>query len=150
MVKIQRNKHATLTVEETEACESLLAQDANEEGGQGTNQQSSLAERMKHRMKKRKAGLIESDLSSPYKNVDFICGSAAEVERLWSVAKYILTDNRAKLTPGMFEALLFLKTNEEYWDMATVMEAYGRVRNEIPNSRVTAMMAEDNEEAEQM
>ena len=101
-------------------------------------------------MKKRKAGLIESDLSSPYKNVDFICGSAAEVERLWSVAKYILTDNRAKLTPAMFEALLFLKTNEEYWDMTMVMEAYTRVKNTIPNSRVTAMMAEDNEEAEQM
>ena len=103
---------------------------------------------MKHRIKKRKAGLIEADLTSPYKNVDFICGSAAEVERLWSIAKYILTDNRARLTPAMFEALLFLKTNDEYWDMAMVMEAYTRVRNNIPNSRVTAMMAEDNEEPE--
>ena len=139
-------------MEEKEAYESLLAQDANEEGGQGqgTNQPSSLAERMKHRLRKRKAGLIETDISSPYKNVDFICGSAAEVERLWSVAKYILTDNRVKLTPAMFETLLFLKTNKEYWDMATVMEAYTRVRNEVPNSRVTAMMAEDDEEAEQI
>ena len=105
---------------------------------------------MKERMKKRKTGVMENTKASPYKNVDFICGSAAEVERLWSVAKCILTDNRAKLTPAMFEALLFLKTNEEYWDMATVMEAYTRVRNEVPNSRVTAMMAEDDEEAEQM
>ena len=128
VIKIQRNRHATLTVEEKEACESLLAQDANEGGGQGqaTNQQSSLslADRMKNRIRKRKAGVMEADHTSPYKNVDFICGSAAEVERLWSIAKYILTDNRARLPPAMFETLLFLKTNDEYWDMAMVIIRY--------------------------
>ena len=46
MVKIQRNKHATLTVEEKEVCESLLAQDVNEGGGQATNQQTSLADNL--------------------------------------------------------------------------------------------------------
>ena len=105
---------------------------------------------MKDRIKQRKTGMIEGDLTSPYKNVDFICGSAAEVERLWSIAKYILTDNRSRMTPAMFESLLFLKTNEEYWDMSMVMEAYTRVRNDIPNNRVTAMMTEDNEELEEM
>ena len=103
---------------------------------------------MKDRIKKQKAGVIEVDLTSPYKNVDFICGSAAEVERLWSIAKYILTDTRSRLTSAMFKTILFLKTNEDYWDMAMVMEAYTRVRNEVPNSRITAMMVEDDKEAE--
>lgn len=105
---------------------------------------------MKDRIKKRKAGVIEGDLTSPYKNVDFICGSAAEVERLWSIAKYILTDNRSRMTPAMFESLLFLKTNVEYWDVPMVMEVYIRVRNDLPNSRITAMVTEDTEELEQM
>lgn len=150
VIKIQTNKHAMLTIEEKEACESLLAEDGNEGDPQPTNQRLSLADKMKDRIKKRKAGVIEGDLTSPYKNVDFICGSAAEVERLWSVAKYILTDNRSRMTPAMFESLLFLKTNEEYWDMSMVMEAYTRVRNDLPNNRVTAMMTEDNEELEEM
>ena len=60
--------------------------------------------------------------------MDFICGSAAEIDRLWSIAKYILTDTRSRLTSVMFETILFLKTNEEYWDMAMVMEAYTMVK----------------------
>ena len=60
--------------------------------------------------------------------MDFICGSAAEIDRLWSIAKYILTDTRSRLTSAMFETILFLKTNEEYWDMAMVMEAYTMVK----------------------
>ncbi len=45
----------------------------------------------------------------------FILGSAAEVERLWSVAKNVLKDNRKSMTPLLFEALLFLKVNNSYW-----------------------------------
>ena len=78
---------------------------------------------MKDRIHKQKAGVTEVDLTSPYKNVDFICGSALEVQRLWSIVKYILTDKRPRLTAAIFESILFLKTNEEYWDMAMVMEA---------------------------
>jgi hypothetical protein len=57
----------------------------------------------------------------PYVNCDFIYGSSAEVERLWSVAKYILTDQRKRLTPQMFEALLFLKQNKEFWGLPEVV-----------------------------
>ena len=101
---------------------------------------------MKDIIKKQKASVIEADLTSPYKNVDFICGSAAEVERLWSIAKYILTDNRSRLTAASFKTITFLKTNEEYWDMAMVMEAYTMVENGKHSSWAEGMMAEDNEE----
>ena len=65
-------------------------------------QQTNLADRMRDRIKKRKAGVMDQDLSSPYRNCDFICGSAAEVERLWSVAKNVLTNNISCLTAVMF------------------------------------------------
>ena len=84
------------------------------EGGEYQIQPLLLADRMKDRIKKRKVSVIEADLTSPYKNVDFICGSAVEVERVWSIAKYILMDNRSRLIAAMFETILFLKTNEEY------------------------------------
>ena len=136
----------TLTTEEQDACKALLLENENGGGGESQNQPLSLADRMKERIKKRKAGVIEADLTSPYKNVDFICGSAVEVGRLWSIAKYILTDTRSRLTSAMFETILFLKTNEEYWDMAMVMEAYTMVKNEKHSSQAEGMMAEDNEE----
>ena len=77
-------------------------------------------------MKKRKAGVMEGTKASPYKNVDFICGSAAEVERLWSICKYILSNVRSRLTPNLFEALIFLKLNRDYWDASSVQVAYDK------------------------
>jgi hypothetical protein len=53
-----------------------------------------------------------------YINCDNIFGSSAEVERLWSVASYILTTQRQSMTPQLFEAIIFLKTNHEFWDSA--------------------------------
>ena len=44
---------------------------------------------------------------SGYMNCDFILGLAAEVERLWSIATNVLTDERKKTSPLMLEAVLF-------------------------------------------
>ena len=96
-------------------------------------------------MKKRKAGVLESSTLSPYINVDFICGSAAEVERLWSIAKYILSNTRSRLTPNLFQALMFLKINQEYWDCRSVQQAYTEARKQAQSDRVKKMMEEDEE-----
>ena len=48
----------------------------------------------------------------------------------------------------MFETLLFLKMNDEYWDIQTVQEAYTRARNNAQSSAVTAMILEDDEAIE--
>ena len=58
-----------------------------------------------------------------YINVDFILGSTAEIERIWSIAKYLLSDNRKKIEPEVFEALLFLKANHAYWDINNIQTA---------------------------
>ena len=147
VVKIQENKHMTLTQDEKDACKRLLIEEEVVDGAE-QNVHVSLADRMRDRIKKRKAGVFEADLSSPYRNVDFICGSAAEVERLWSIAKHVLTNNRSRLTPAMFETLLFLKMNDKYWDIQSVQEAYTRARNNTQSSAVTAMILEDDEAVE--
>ena len=49
-----------------------------------------------------------------YVNCDYILGSAAEVDRLWSLASYVLQDHRSSITPMNLEALLSLKVNIEF------------------------------------
>ena len=49
---------------------------------------------------------------------------AAEVERLWYIAKYILTDkSKGMINTAMFESLLYLKINRYHWTMRDVVEA---------------------------
>lgn len=66
----------------------------------------------------------------------FILGSAAEVERLWSRAKHVYTDSRSCLYPITFEAILFLKTNHDLWDIADVREAMEMAFEERKDDRL--------------
>ena len=108
---------------------------------------NSFASRFRDRMKKRKAGVLEKSQDSPYQNVDYVCGSAAEVERLWSLCKYILTNTRSRMTPNLFEALVFFKVNYDYWDAASVQVAYTNALNGLQSDRIVAMVEEDEEYA---
>ena len=145
VIKIQNNEILQLTQDEKEACQKLVNQDQHqgEEGEEG--EEASFVSRFKLRMKKRKAGVLETSKSNPYKNVDFICGSAAEVERLWSICKYILSNVRSRLTPNLFEALIFLKLNRDYWDASSVQVAYDLALKGEQSSKVQSMVNEDEE-----
>ena len=147
VIKMQENNHAQLTSDEKEACSRLLVE---QEDGNQNPQQTSLAERMRERIRKRKAGVLEVNLSSPYKNVDFICGSAAEVERLWSLAKNVLTNSRSRLTPVLFETLLFLKVNEGYWDIHSVQHAHTLAIRNAQKARVAEMVNEHEDYNDEM
>ena len=63
-------------------------------------------------------------------NCDFILGLAAEVERLWSIATNVLTDEWKKTSPLMLEAVLFLQVNSRLWDVQTVKQALHMSWNE--------------------
>ncbi len=65
-----------------------------------------------------------------YINSDFILRSVAEIERLWSLAKNVLTDNRKSMTPLFFEAVLFLNVTCTYWNEHTAKEAMEKVKSE--------------------
>ena len=51
-----------------------------------------------------------------YIDCKFIFESAARAERLFSHCKYIKTETRNRLTPQLFEAITFLKSNRELWE----------------------------------
>eukprot|EP00171_Calliarthron_tuberculosum_P000083 IDg83t1 len=72
---------------------------------------------------------------SKFRNCRFILGSAVEVERLWSVCKYILTDHRKSTTPRLFESLIFLKVNATFWDQGLVSEAMKATEKDICSSQ---------------
>jgi hypothetical protein len=58
-----------------------------------------------------------------YMDADFVLASAAIVERLWSLANYILTDTHKSITPMVFEVLIFLKVNHRYRNQDLVCTA---------------------------
>lgn len=56
----------------------------------------------------------KTDENEKYVCADFSLGSAAEIERVWSTANYILSDARNKLKPLIFQSTIFLKYNERF------------------------------------
>ena len=69
-------------------------------------------------------------------NCDFILGSAAEIERVWSTAELILRKARFSMTPHLFEALIFLKFNHGHWDKNLVKQAIQAVKVEASVARM--------------
>lgn len=135
--KIQRGETSRLTDAEKLACSKLLLHEEPAEIPVANNQMS-LSDMIQERKKRR----IEK--APRYRNCDFILGSAAEVERLWSISKHILCDNRKTLTPILFEALLFLKVNKSYWNLELVAKAMSCARS----VKVQGKLNEDAEAAD--
>jgi hypothetical protein len=61
-----------------------------------------------------------------YCNLDMLPGTSVNCERLFSLAKHILTDTRKRTSPALFEALLLLKVNKRFWNEYSVGQAMGR------------------------
>ncbi len=80
-----------------------------------------------------------------YIDCNFILGSVGEVERVFSFAKYVLSDNRRCMTPQLFEALMFSKMNSRFWDAALVEEAIGEDRKERASARYMAHRVRDDD-----
>ncbi|OWZ23187.1 hypothetical protein PHMEG_0001960 [Phytophthora megakarya] len=51
-----------------------------------------------------------------YEDLRYMLGTSASVKRGFSMAKGTMTDKRNRISPIMFEALMFLKPNTEFWD----------------------------------
>ena len=82
----------------------------------------------KEATKKRKNGSISTENDDEGDGIfDHVKGTACEVERLWSVARYVLTTQRAKLSPLFFETIMFLKFNTQLWDEKIVRDAHCRL-----------------------
>jgi hypothetical protein len=84
---------------------------------------------------------IEATVMDGYANANFVLGSCAEIERVWSSAERILQKTRYSLTPIYFESILFLKYNRMYWDMALVSKAIRCVQAEDHMNRLADELA---------
>jgi hypothetical protein len=78
----------------------------------------------------------ETQKTNPYVNCDFIYGSTAEVERLWSVSANVLSKKRRRMTPQLVEAILFLRSNRRFWNLQLVAKAMEKDRLEKAEQRI--------------
>lgn len=122
VVKIQRDMVHTMTREEHEACLKLRVENDEVDNDEGGDYEAILGMRLEDHLSGRKRKNDGSKYS--YMNADFILGSVAEVERLWSICKFILSDTRNRLEPQIFEALVYLKVNKHIWDIHLVEDAF--------------------------
>ena len=116
VVKLQEGQANQLTRGEKRAVKMLLKASTKPTSDvDDDDNDSSIAQQLAKRRK--------FDDNEKYICSDFIIGSAAEVERIWSSAKHILTDTRNRMKPLIFEAIIFLKKNERLWDDRLIAEA---------------------------
>ena len=127
VVKIQQNRSMDMNDIERDACKDLIdnyydnvdSETVNDNDDHGLDEDDDVMKAVKDIKEK-----METNNQSGYVNCDFIMCSAAEVERLWSIAINILTEERrGMLTPLMFESLIFLKMNLDYWGLEDVVKA---------------------------
>lgn len=58
-----------------------------------------------------------------FMNCNFIAATSCSVERLFSAARWVLCTLRNRMSPILFEAILFLKLNRNFWDLKVVASA---------------------------
>ena len=85
-----------------------------------------------------------------YTDCRFIFGSATRTERLFSHYKYIKTEIRNRLTPQLFEAITFLKSNREIWENSQQLISRAISMSKMENSRAYKRMEEDETEEKRM
>ena len=125
-------KGELLTGLEAEACRKLKKPIQEvEDNDSNTNDEDELSplERVKliserrNKIQKTCAGDIRKANSAYIDVSKLVCATSNCCERLFSEAKYVMVPQRRGMTPAIFEALLFLKKNLDFWGVATVATA---------------------------
>jgi len=124
-------KGELLTASEAEACRKLKkpVQEVEDDDTSGTDEDDLLSplERVKlireQRNKIQKTGDVRKANSSYIDVGKLVCATSNCCERLFSEAKYVMVPQRRGMTPEIFEALLFLKKNLDFWNVSTVATA---------------------------
>ena len=57
-------------------------------------------------------------------------GSASKAECIWSMAGHVLTYDHLRMSPLIFELIMYLKYNSHLWGITDVMEANKRRKSE--------------------
>jgi hypothetical protein len=130
VVKIQKGHVDQLTDAEKAAVSYLLKTGVDAQQGD-ENQNAPPRVTFEERLHKESQRNNKGGQTTGYKNTDFIFGSAAEVERMWSLMKNILTKKRQGMMPQLAKALVFLKVNQRFWGMGEVVREMGMARSSM-------------------
>lgn len=114
ILKVQGGKENLLTVDEVSALRVFRKSDGVQSDATESGENLSFAQRL---LKRRKTQCIESSYTM---DIHHVLPTSNICERLFSRAKLVLTDQRASTLPVNFEMLLFLKINQDVWDMNTL------------------------------
>ena len=79
---------------------------------------TSVMEKAKQHTKRRR----QSNVASRYRSLNHLLPTSNIVERLFSRAKLVMTDQRKSMTPYHLECVLFLRCNYFLWNPSTVDE----------------------------
>jgi hypothetical protein len=105
VVKIQRGQASDLTDAEKAAVECLKQEHPVAAGGAAGNEEAQSPLDMLAQIRRMNERGGQQDCGTgDCVNCNFICRSAAEVERLWSISDSVLRNNRKRMTPQLFEA----------------------------------------------
>ncbi len=115
-------KEESPPVEPVEASSSTT----KEHGAHNNEDEISYSEELQQKLKQQRTE-VKADKAKSYINLDALPGTSVNCERLFSAAKFILSDTRKRTTPKLFEALLLLKVNRNYWNVYSVGKAMGKM-----------------------
>ena len=150
VIKIQRGEEAFLTASEASAIEHLKKCAADDSTEDGLEEPGTEFDIMNRDRKKKKQKIVSGCGDSEYDPAIKHCvlGSAAEVERVWSMAGHVLTEHRASMCPMLFEIIMYLKYNARLWGLDDVIEANARRERKTDAAKKKAAL--QNERREKM
>jgi len=92
------------------------------------------SELLQRKLKRQRMQVLEQEKPKSYIDLSMLPGTSVNCERLFSTAKFILSDTRKRTSPKLFEALLLLKVNRSFWNTSSVARAMGRTVNKGGNA----------------
>lgn len=133
----------TMTTAEKNACKCLLKEGAGDEEESDEESDNDCMERAFKRMKRQE--LARAVGESKYINCDFILGSAAVVESLWSEQDALMSKRRQGMTPLTNECILFLKKNRDLWRIEDVNQANEDRKKAKQDERLAKKLEQEKE-----
>ena len=123
IIKIQSGEESSLTRPEKEAVSMYLLPNADADIGDDdeANDEAGYAERIldeAHKDKRRKVDF------SKYRSTIHVLPQSNLCERLFSLAKLIMTDRRQSMNPSTLNDVLFLKSNHHLWNVNLIQEIW--------------------------
>lgn len=83
---------------------------------------------------------------SKYSSLKHLVTTSNAVERLFSKAKLIMTDQRKAMSPYHLDLSLFLQFNRHMWDAVTIDTIVNEKQEAVDNTKETGEESEDDDD----